>query len=72
MRIALIEWTTLGTTSTHVITANALTDEQLKHKAYRWAACGLSPKAYVSCTIVLVTVDPILSTMVSVKEDESE
>lgn len=71
MRIALIEWPTLGDgMATHVIAANALTDEQLKRRALRWAAMSLSARAYIGCTVTLITVDPILSTMVTVKEDE--
>lgn len=71
MRIALIEWPTLDDdTATHVIAANALTDEQLKHRALRWAVMSLSAKAYIGCTVTLITVDPILSTMITVKEDE--
>jgi hypothetical protein len=69
MRIAVITWPTLGNDySTHVIAGNNKTDEQLSKMAYRWAAMGLSARAYKACTIALFTAD--LTNPIAVKDME--
>lgn len=58
MRIAIITWPTLDDDyTTHIIAGNNRTDLQLSQMARRWAAIGLSARAYKACTIALYTAD---------------
>lgn len=71
MRIAVIQWPTMGDDyATHIIAGNSKSDEQLSHLASRWAVLSLSAGKYKACTIELFTVELLPREYVMVKDSD--